>query len=350
MTVLNHRSALRLVPVIGVLLALVAVAPAAADSFPWQRYSEYPNSWYDGFEAKQIAANVLSHQSPQGDWPKNIDTGAKKYEGDPKALRGTFEGGATLGELRFLARIFRVTNNERYRPAFELGLKHLLDAQTHTGGWPLLFPQPKGAYFRLITVHDGHMVNILELLRDAADAREYSFVRKTTRDAARDAFQRGVECLLKCQIVVDDEPTAWCARYDEKTLEPRPGRRSEPVAFDAADTAGILQLLMSLDDPNFAVVRAVHSGCAWLEAAKLAGIRVEKKGNDVVAIRSLRATHLWARLYEIGKNRPIFTKRDGTVMYKLEEIEQERRVELTWYGPWGDAVLQRYANWKDQSP
>ena len=158
----------------------------------------------------------------------------------------------------------------------------------------MLSPQPKGAYFRLITFNDGHLVNILDFLRDVADAREYAFVRKTARDAARDAFQRGLACIVKCQIVVDDEPTAWCARYDEKTLEPHAGRRSEPVAFDAPDSALILQLLMSVDDPNAAVVRAVHAGCAWLEAAKLAGIRVEKRGNDVVVIRSL------ARLVPLG--------------------------------------------------
>ena len=55
-------------------------------------------------------------------------------------------------------------------------------------------------------------------------------------------------------------------------------------------------------------------------------------------------------MYEIGKNRPIFTKRDGTIKYKLEEIEEERRVELPWYGAWPETVLKRYESWKDQFP
>ena len=147
MTVLNHRSALRLLPAVGVLLALVTVAPAAADSFPWQRYLGYPNSWYEGFEAKQIAANVLSNQSSLGDWPKNIDTGAKKYEGDPKALHGTFEGGATLGELRFLARMFRVTNRERYRPPFELGSRAHPRSPNFYGRLAVAFPAAQGRLF-----------------------------------------------------------------------------------------------------------------------------------------------------------------------------------------------------------
>ena len=83
-------------------MLLTAVPHAAADSFPWQQYRNYPDYWYEGTEAKQIAYNVLSNQSPAGDWPKGIDTGAKEFAGDPKAIRGSFENGSTLGELRFL--------------------------------------------------------------------------------------------------------------------------------------------------------------------------------------------------------------------------------------------------------
>ncbi len=78
-------------------------AAQTADSFPWRDYRNYPDYWYDGSEAKKIAYNVLSNQSPAGDWPKGIDTGAKEFTGDPRTIRGSFENGSTLGELRFLA-------------------------------------------------------------------------------------------------------------------------------------------------------------------------------------------------------------------------------------------------------
>ena len=48
-----------------------------------------PDAWFKSDEAKKIAANVLSHQSPLGSWPKNTDTGAKPFAGNPKDLRGT---------------------------------------------------------------------------------------------------------------------------------------------------------------------------------------------------------------------------------------------------------------------
>src|SRR5436190_1494888 len=107
------------------LLLFLCASRASADGFPWHTYENYPNSWYEGFEAKQIALNVLSYQTPAGNWPKNIDTGAKKFEGDLKTLRGTFESGAGSGEMRFMARMFIATKEDRYRTAFDRGLKCL---------------------------------------------------------------------------------------------------------------------------------------------------------------------------------------------------------------------------------
>ena len=43
------------------------------------------------------------------------------------------------------------------------------------------------------------------------------------------------------------------------------------------------------------------------------------------------APPLWARFYEIGTNRPIFSGRDSVVRYQLSEIEYERRNGYRWY-------------------
>jgi PelA/Pel-15E family pectate lyase len=341
-TVFQHRFAIA-----GLLLAVLCTPAAAADNFPWQRYQAYPDDWYQGFEAKKIAANVISNQSPLGGWPKNIDTGLKEFKDDPKSIRPTMEAGATLGELRFLARWIHVTNDQRSRPAFDLGLKYILDAQYPNGGWPVAFPQPKG-YLRFITFNDGHMLSVMEFLRDVCQEKGFAFVRRDKRELARKAIDRGIECIVKCQIVVDGEPTAWCARHDERTLEPRPGRRVEPVAFSTVESAANLMLLMSLENPNRATARAIHAGCAWFETAQLARLRLEKTNDDVVVVQDLDAPPLWGRMYDIGNNRPIFIKRDGSVMHKLADIEVERRNEMPWYGTWGEVVLRRYAEWKGQ--
>src|SRR5262245_12980351 len=46
--------------------------------------------------------------------------------------------------------------------------------------------------------------------------------------------------------------------------------------------------------------------------------------------RSTIRPGIWARLYEIGTNRPIYGDRDGKVHYTLAEISEERRAGYRW--------------------
>lgn len=59
------------------------------------------------------------------------------------------------------------------------------------------------------------------------------------------------------------------------------------------------------------------------------------------------AASIWTRFHEIGTNRPIFSGRDSVIRYDMAEIEHERRVSDSWYGPWAAALLDReYPDWK----
>ena len=51
------------------------------------------------------------------------------------------------------------------------------------------------------------------------------------------------------------------------------------------------------------------------------------------------APPLWARFYEIGTNRPIYSGRDGVIKYRLAEIEIERRTGYSWVGPYAQGLL-----------
>ncbi len=201
------------------LLDATPSAAIAAD-FPWKIYAQKPDRWFGTEEGVRIAANVLSHQSQRGDWPKNIDTSEKPYRGDRTHLAGTFDNGATIGEIRFLARACLATDQPRYRDAFFKALDHVLSAQYPSGGWPQTFPPGKN-YPRHITFNDNTMVNILELMRDLSRSDAFRFVDQPRRAAAGRAFDAGIRCILKCQIKVGGRATAWCAQHDEMTLEPR---------------------------------------------------------------------------------------------------------------------------------
>jgi PelA/Pel-15E family pectate lyase len=316
----------------------------AADRAPWGTYARKPDAWYRGPAGARIAANIRSHQSPRGDWPKNVDNSAVPFQGDPLKIVGTFDNGAPVGELRFLARAFRATDDAKDRDAFVKGLDHILGAQYPTGGWPQSSPSGKG-YHRHITFNDNTMVNLITLVREVAGSDDFQFVDPARRAAARRAFDAGIACILKCQIKLVDTLTVWCAQHDEITLEPRPARTFEPISLSGAESADILMLLMSLDRPAPEVVRAVDAGARWFEKVKLTGIREVKLDGDKRITPDPGAPPLWARFYQIPSLRPIFSGRDSVIKYDIAQIEPERRNGYAWYGAWGAKVSVGYARW-----
>jgi pectate lyase len=348
----KHRPDANCKPALVCAAMLLAAGAAAAASGPG-RYLRKPDAWFADVEAKRIAANILSYQSDLGGWPKNIDTTAAPYTGERKDLKPTFDNDATTDELRFLARMFKATKDEKYGKAFERGLDHILKAQYPTGGWPQSFP-PDDKYHRHITFNDNAMVRLMEFLREVYGSEIYSFVDADRRKAARRAFDGGVECILKCQIKVDGKLTAWCAQHDEKDYRPRPGRSYELVSLSGAESVGVVRLLMSLESPSAEVRRAVEGSVAWFEGAKLRGIRVvvesdakSPTGKNRVVVKDADAPPLWARFYEIGSNRPIFSDRDGIAKHELNEIGYERRNGYAWLGYWPQKLLeQEYPAWK----
>lgn len=331
-------------------LAQAGAAPAASGA---RKYLTKPAAWFRTDEAKRVAANVLSYQADPGGWPKNIDTTAAPYRGDRKELRPTFDNDATTDELRLLARMYRATGDDRYRDAALKGVDYVLKAQYPSGGWPQFYPPPR-TYHRYITFNDNAMVRLMEFLREAYTADLYEFLGADRRKAARRAFDRGVECILKCQVKAGDKLTAWCAQHDEKDYRPRPGRTFELVSLSGAESVGIVRLLMSLEAPSPEVVRAVEGAVAWFEAAKIKGIRVvvEKdakapRGRNKVVVKDAAAPPMWARFCEIGTNRPIFADRDGVAKHDLADIGYERRNGYAWLGYWPRKLLEQdFPAWK----
>jgi PelA/Pel-15E family pectate lyase len=309
-------------------------------------------SWYAGTEAKEIAANLLTYQSDLGGWPKNVDTTAMAFSGDRAELRATFDNGATTDELRFLARIYDATKDAKYRSAFDRGLAYILKAQYPNGGWPQYFP-PGRKYPRYITFNDDAMVRLMQFLREVDRSPIYEFVSAEKRTASRAAFDRGVQCILKCQIKVGGKLTAWCAQHDEQDFSPRLGRSYELPTLSGAESVGIVRLLISLDHPSPQVVQAIQAAVAWFKTAEIRGIRVEArpdarspKGTNKIVVKDPAAPPLWARFYEIGTNRPIFSDRDGIAKYDLSEIGYERRNGYAWLGDWPQRLLtNEYPAW-----
>lgn len=317
------------------------------------RFTTNDEQWFLSAQASNIAKNIISHQSPLGGFPKNIDTTSKPYTGEKEKIKPTFDNGATVDELRFLARYYDATKDETARISFIKGFDYIIAAQYPNGGFPQGYP-PGNSYQKHITFNDSAMVRLLEFLRETTESKVYEFLDMARREKANSAFWKGIDCILKCQIKVKGKLTVWCAQHDEVTFEPRPARTFEPTSLSGAESVGIVRLLMSIKNPSTNVIAAVRSAVEWFKHSKITGVRiieVEDKhspsGKNKVVVEDQTAPPIWARFYEIGSNRPIFCDRDGVKKYSLAEIGYERRNGYGWYGYWPkDLIEKEYPEWE----
>jgi PelA/Pel-15E family pectate lyase len=341
------------------LLAGFLLPGIARAAVVWKEILRQPESWYAGSEAKAVAEQVLLYQTDSGGWPKNHDMTvppSAEFLADtrPDHRAPTIDNDATTTQIELLARVFTAKNDGRFRGAVERGIDYLLAAQYANGGWPQYFPLREG-YYTHITFNDDAMVKVLQLLQAVAPGKfPYAWIDVARRDRATSAVKKGIDCILRCQVVVAGKKTVWCAQHDEKTLAPAPARRYEPVSLSGGESVGVIRFLMSVDHPSPAVVTAIDSAVAWFKEVQITGLRWETVdapgqpgGRDRVAIADASAPPIWARFYEIGTNRPIFLGRDSVVHYNVSEIEHERRVGYAWYRSDARKLLDEdYPRWK----
>jgi len=343
------------------LFVLAVVSLAQGQIIPWRRCLNQKPEFYATEQAIRIADNLLLYQRDSGGWQKNIDMASVLSEQEKTKLRmsknrndAILDNGATRRQMRYLAMVYQATGIERFKDAFLKGLDYVLEAQYDNGGWPQRYPNPTG-YSKYITFNDGAMIGVLNLLRDIVKNKPpYNLVDEDRRHRAEKAEQKGIECILKCQIVVDGRKTAWCAQHDEKTFIPRKARSYELASISGAESVGIVRFLMSIDRPDPEIIEAVQAAVAWFDEAKLQGIRQIRKqdrskpgGFDKVIIEDASAPPIWARFYNIETNKPIFCSRDGIPKQTLAEISYERRNGYSWLGYYATDLLEKeYPIWQ----
>jgi PelA/Pel-15E family pectate lyase len=329
----------------------------------WNDCLKQKPEWYAGAEAARVAGNVLLYQRETGGWPKNInmalvlsEQGKAEIAKQKGADDSLIDNGATYTQMAYLARVFNATRRPDCKEGFIKGLDYLLKAQYENGGWPQYYPRLTG-YYKHITYNDDAMVGVLELLRGVArkDAA-YSFVDEARRARAENAVARGIEVILKTQVVVNGKRTVWCAQHDEVTLAPAPARSYEHISLSGLESVGIVRFLMGVEHPDERIVEAIESAVAWFKESKLSGIKVIDKpdsslpnGFDKVVVEDANAGPLWARFYDIGAGRPIFSGRDSVIKYSLAEIEHERRTGYGWYTSAPAELLDKdYPAWRSK--
>jgi PelA/Pel-15E family pectate lyase len=313
-----------------------------------------------------IADNILLYQRTNGGWPKNYDMQAILTPEQKDSLlrtksmnHTTFDNSTTFTHLDYLAQVYSLTHMEKYQDAFFRGIRFLLVAQYDNGGWPQVYPLEKGNYSRRITFNDGAFIGIMTLLKKIADNTPYfSFIEPELRGYITKAYEKGLECILKCQIPDKGRLTAWCQQHDEVTLKPAWARAFEPPSICNGESAGIALFLMGIDHPDPKIIQSVQSAVKWFLNSRIFHTRVKTvqatveksqyrsySSDNIVVVDSL-APPIWTRYYELKTERPLFCDRNSKFLYSLAEVSRERRVGYAWYTYAPQNVLKKYEKWQ----
>ena len=342
------------------LIAFSLAASATAGAHAAVRFSDclkQPAGWYATDEARYLAENVIRYQAPEGGWPKNRDMTLppEAHHDSKETPLPTIDNDATTTQLELLTRVIYAGRGEPvFKEAFLRGFDYLLAAQYENGGWPQFFPLRKG-YYAHVTFNDDAMVNVLALLRDCAKGMPpfagVGIDAERCERAAR-AFEKGVECILRCQVTLDGVKTAWCAQHDVHSLEPAWARNYEPPSLSGMESVGIVRFLMQIESPDPSVVAAIESAVEWFGTAAIEGLRVERfvgadGKRDVRTFPDQDAPRVWARFYDLETGAPVFTGRDRVPRARLDDIEYERRNGYGYLGDWPAKLLEReYPKWR----
>ncbi|MBQ9668387.1 MAG: pectate lyase [Prevotella sp.] len=363
------------------ILTVTLIAVSATAQRPTMRFKklayQMPTKWFATAEAQAIADTVVKYQFPSGGWAKNNDWNLPADEGGRLKARqevwqqihsadgvgATIDNGATTSEMLLLAKVYEATGKKKYREAFIRGLNYLLEAQYDNGGWPQYYPfkplnsEGHAFYSNHITFNDNAMVNVLTMMREVYEERTsyYKALRipDKLKQRLHESFDRGIECILNCQIRKDGRLTVWCQQHDEKTFAPAPARSYELASFTGShETPNILELLMSLPNPSDRVVEAVTAAVEWLKAHALKDVRLESFVN-AEGQRDRRLVHhfgatTWARYYDLDTEEPYVCDRDGRPQPSLEYIGHERRNGYGWYGETPREIIEAFPAWLSQ--
>lgn len=319
--------------------------------------------FYTSEEAMRIGDQILLWQRSTGGWPKNIDMVSPMSEelkaevaaDKERQDDSTTDNDATTIQMTYLARLYKATGEPRFRDAFKAGVEYLLSGQYENGGWPQSWPEMRD-YQIHITYNDDAMVNTMTLLRDiAAETAPYDsdICDDALKQRMKTAFDKGIECILATQIVVDGEPTVWCQQHDRETLAPAKARSYELPSYCSQESAAIVRLLMEVPNPSPQIVRAVDGAMKWFEANRIKGISYRRENVDGKWVATLVEnpkddTPVWARYYDLENCQPFVCDRDGVPRRNLDEIGDERRNGYSWYNDRPSYLFPIYEAWKSK--
>ncbi len=259
--------------------------------------------------AREVGLALAWAQRPAGGWNHQSDMSRVVLDASTIGRVGTdctFDDNISQGALTFLIHLDEEVDTPWLTESVQLGLAHLEKAQYPNGGWPQWYPLI-GSYHDHATYNDGA---INDCIRTALLSWNTYHKPKYLELA-----KRGGDFIVLSQGKPPQE--GWAQQCD-KELRPAWARAFEPPGYSSQSTARNIQTLIDLylETGEEKYLKPIPAALSWLDRSKL-------------------SDGVWARLYEVGTNRPIYGDHDRKIHYTLEEISAERQKGYSWRGGYG---------------
>lgn len=311
-----------------------------------------------------LAEKMLLYQLPNGGWGKQLeDKSVVNYSLpiDKNLLRkikstgddhATIDNNATSREINGLIKAYSSTKNQEYLKAAEKGIGYLLMMQYDNGGFPQYYPNT-GLYRKQVTYNDNAMINALTVLYNVAEGKNnFDVVSSSLKEKSKIAVRKGIECILKTQVLQKGNPSIWADQYNEITLQPDKARAFEPISLATGESVGIIRFLMQQPSTP-EIEKSVKAAVNWFKQNKIEGYSYNVARQNGKAVRVLtedKNSVIWARFYDIHTNKPLFGDRDGSVKYNYNEVSEERRNGYSWFGDFAEKLLAKeYPKWLEKN-
>ncbi|MGC4094536.1 MAG: pectate lyase [Polyangiaceae bacterium] len=314
---------------------------------------------------KTLADNIITWQLPHGGWYKNgvaayaapwNGTAARSgWTGANGVELGTIDNQATVTEIMFLADVYKRSSVTKYRDSARKGLDYLLTMQYASGGFPQVYPARPGTYSNYVTFNDDAMARVMILLDQAAKLKpplDGDVFTADERAKLPGAIAKGIDYILKSQIVQSGVKTVWCAQHDPTSYAPMGARSYELPSKSGSESVGVITFLLT--QPQSAAIKAsAQAAIAWFKSSKVKVAdtayvsRPSGSTDDTYnPIQAKAGSTMWYRFYDLAQDVGFFSGRLPTddppgvgKKYNIMEIEAERRYGYQWGGAYGTKLF-----------